>query len=366
VFTEPAAGLTPWLQLLARARTGVALNAYLLTDRSWLAALAAVGARHVPIRVLLDRTPYGDPGASAQETAALAAIPDLTWRWAPARFPFDHAKYLVINPGTPQAAAIVTSANASAAAVDGAHAEDGVILTGPPAHAVAQVFQADWTGHPAGSAPRRWLVLSPGTLPAWLALLRAPGPVALMTEEIGSVPALQAAVAAHGSQARLLVPPLAGADAARAAALAAAGVQIRILRTPYPHGKLVWAGGQAYVGSANWSGPSLTANREVGIVVRGTPAATLLAWFNRLWAQATPWPAAPPASHAAASPAAAPQTPPWIPVGARPATVSRLWGPPLRVGSTTWHGQPETVWTYPWGTVRFVRQRVVAVSRWSP
>lgn len=63
-------------------------------------------------------------------------------RRAPARFEgtyaFDHAKYLVINPGTPHALAIVGSANETYCAFAGDNAEDDIETT-----ALREVFHAD-------------------------------------------------------------------------------------------------------------------------------------------------------------------------------------------------------------------------------
>ena len=70
------------------------------------------------------------------------------------------------------------------------------------------------------------------------------------------------------------------------------GVQVRILHRPYVHAKCLITAQQTWVGSQNWSAPSLDNNREMGITtVNPTVHAHALAWFNQLWARAVPWPA---------------------------------------------------------------------------
>ncbi len=70
-----------------------------------------------------------------------------TVRWAPARFAqpyaFDHAKYVVVNVSTPQVTAIIGTSDYTYSAFDGANLEAAAVVTGAPAQAAAQVFQAD-------------------------------------------------------------------------------------------------------------------------------------------------------------------------------------------------------------------------------
>ncbi|WP_082344028.1 phospholipase D-like domain-containing protein [Sulfobacillus thermosulfidooxidans] len=359
VIIEPADGVTPWITAIDHARTGIDLNVYLIDDSAILTALRQAGQRGIPIHVLLAPNPYHDTAAVTQEEHMLHTIPNCTVRWAPPRFDqayaFDHAKYLVINPGTIGATAIIGSPNFTASAFDGTNLEVAAQVTGPTANAAAQVFQADWTRQPAGAAPRRTLVLSPGATTTWLHLLQSPGSIAMMTEEIGDDPTILAQMAADGPRLSLLCPPPAdAAAAARLATLAAAGVHIRTLNTPYVHAKTLITPTQAFLGSQNLSAVSLQDNREMGLIVSGTDRQHLAAWFQHNWHQATPWTAT-----ASASPAS---SRPWLPDGASMTTVRHLWGPPERTYPTTYHGQSQIAWVYPTATVYFVHQHLVAVS----
>ncbi len=293
---EPSAGLGPWQAVLGAATTGVDVNLYLLTDRAYVAALAACARRGVPVRVILAANPPGGAANRATEQRLLAGT-GVQWRWAPARFdqPYatDHAKYLVVNPRTPRAIAILGSPNGTASAVDGANAEDAVETTDPTVTAaLAAMFHADWTGHPAGPGPRRALVLSPGAEPALVALLKGPGAVAVALEELGDAPELVAALAMHHTAARLLLSTAAVSSptaAAEVQQLARAGVAIRVLREPYLHAKLLVTARATWVGSQNWSAPALDANREVGVITRDATIHTqALQWFDALWARARP------------------------------------------------------------------------------
>ena len=85
VITEPQAGVSPWLQLMAQARTGIEVNAYLIDDPAILAALRQAGGRGVPITVLLAPNPYHATSWVPSEEAALRALPHCTVKTAPAR-----------------------------------------------------------------------------------------------------------------------------------------------------------------------------------------------------------------------------------------------------------------------------------------
>ena len=358
LITEPSAGITPWISAIHQARSGIDVNAYLLTDGAILKALKTAAAQQ-PVHVLLERYPYQDH-AAAQAAATALDHTAITWRWAPARFShpytFDHAKYLITNPGTPHALALFGSPNLTASAFDGANAEVALETTQPTlTRALTAVFHADWTHTPAGPGPRTALVLSPGSEPTLLRLLATPGPIALATEELGDVPAVYTAIRTHQGTVRLLVPAtLSASNRARAAALAHAGIQVRAIAQPYLHAKLILTTHQTFVGSQNWSEPSLDANREVGLITANpTLHRHATAIFTQWWHQATPW----------GQPLPSVRRYPYLPDGWNPAQVRQAWGPPTRITHTTYAGHPETVWVYPAGRVDFSHYRVTDVQR---
>ena len=295
---EPQAGFGPWQAALQHAKTGVEVNQYLLTDTAYVQALIQLAQRGIPVQVIVAANAYHDAAAVGEERQLFAGT-RVQWHWATGRWdqPYatDHAKYLLVNPGTAQAEAILGSPNGTASAFGGWNAEDAIETTEPAiTQALAAVFQADWQGTAAGPPPRKALVVSPGAEPALRGILAGTGPVAVATEELGDVPALYAALARHGANARLLIPPQAVRSAEGrkwAQRLVDAGVQVRTRATPYVHAKLLITAHQTWVGSQNWSEPSLMTNREVGLI---TPNAAIhaaaLTWFNGLWRQAHPLP----------------------------------------------------------------------------
>lgn len=367
-INEPEAGISPWLRAIAQAHHTIEVNDYLLTDSRLIQALRQAAHRGVTVQVIIDGKPYGDASAVRQTRAAFAGS-RVQLKSAPARFEgtyaYDHAKYLVVDPGTSHGLAILGSANGTASAFTGYNLEDDVETTAPSVvGALHQVFTADWQNRIAGLAPRGTLVLSPGAEPQLLALLASPGPVAVMTEELGSAQSLYAALMTHRSAARVLVPAsLSTEGRIYATALAAAGVQIRTLQSPYVHAKLIVTKTRTFVGSQNFSVVSFNDNREVGLITRAASIhGQALAWFNAEWTRATPWGQTPPPTSSGASGSSS-GTLSYLPDGDTMAQVQALWGKPASISHDVYRGTPETVWHYSIGTVYFEHGLVSYVQR---
>jgi cardiolipin synthase len=295
LLTEPQAGIAPWSEAIADARATIDVNAYLLTSNQIIDGLRAAAARGVRVDIILAGNPYHDRSAPRATMQAFAGS-RVQLRLAPSRFEhdfsFDHAKYLIIDEGLPDQVAILGSANDTASAFDGHNLEDAIETTAPrTVRALTEVFDADWTGRQVGSGPRAQLVLSPGSGPTIVSLLRQRGPVAVMAEELGDAPSCYQALAAHGSRARLLVPSDPSSEARRyLRQLVRAGVEVRMLAQPYVHAKLIVTASAVLIGSQNLSDVSLNDNREVGLIASSRALHhQVLAWFNAFWVRAVAW-----------------------------------------------------------------------------
>ncbi len=365
---EPQDGITPLLQAINTAQS-IDVNEYLLTNPQLVTALIHVSNSGHPVDVILAHNPYDDAAAIPEEEQEFAGS-HVILQWAPTRFPgnyaFDHAKYWIFNPTTSHATGLIGSLNGTDSATDGTNAEDAILTSHPSiVHALTTVFHADWTHTSAGNIPRQHLVVSPGSGPDLTALLESSGPIAITSEELGDAPAEESAIAAHGPTARVLLPAsLSSTDRLEAARLQQQGVNVRTLATPYVHAKTIITSQDTFVGSQNFSEPSLNNNREVGLIVNNpTIHQEALTWFNHLWDQAQPLSTNSPVSQSPSSTSHSSTSLPYLSQGASPSTVLHLWGSPTKKYTTTYHGTPETVWTYTHGTVYFEHQHVVYVTR---
>ncbi|MDA8336497.1 MAG: phosphatidylserine/phosphatidylglycerophosphate/cardiolipin synthase family protein [Peptococcaceae bacterium] len=275
LIVEPQAGPDPYLRLIDGAKTQIDVNSYILTDRTVVTALTRAAARGVTTRILVDGHPYDDKQAVIQEQTVFAGT-RVQVKLAAARFTFDHAKYLVVDPNTPAAAGILGSSNLTASGLGDGNREFDVATTDPATvAAMAAVFDSDWNGTATGSGPRAALVLSPGAQGVLLHLIdSAKNQVLIETEEFGDVPAIKAALVARaraGAHVAIILPPGAKANTRD---LAAAGVTVLQLTKPYVHAKMILTDDQVFIGSQNFSLTSLDHNREMGIILTGLAVQT--------------------------------------------------------------------------------------------
>ena len=277
LIVEPGDGAAPYLALVRGARRAIDVNSYLLTDRDLVAALVERAAAGVRVRVIVAGNPYHDQQAVAAERNEFAGT-RVQFRLAPApfegRYVYDHAKYLVADPGL-GGRAILGSSNLDHAGLGGGNREYDY-ETGDPAVVanLATVFDADWAGKSARTASPGPLVVAPGAESPLVAFIQgARKRLYIESEELGSDRAVLDAVAAaarRGVAVEVVLPRnLSAADRRNAAALA--GAQVRYLAHPYPHAKLMVADDRMFLGSENISVSSLDRNREVGIMLAGGP-----------------------------------------------------------------------------------------------
>ena len=283
IYTEPHAGAGPVIAFIQQARGTLNINAYLMTDRRIMQAIAQDVRYGIRVRILIDRHPYGDRprGEMARLRATRAQV-----RYAPARFSgryqFDHAKYMVTGRQVE-----IGTANLTWSAFHKNREYLYVADRPAVANALQAVFSADWYNRPVGNAPRQTLVLSPGATPALVAAIRQPGAVCIESEELGKDRAILSVLRAKGAQARVLLPTtLNRYDRHIAQGLTTAGVRVRTLVAPYLHAKLIAGPHEAFLGSENFTWTSLNSNREVGILLGNPYAARLDRQCLRDWSAA--------------------------------------------------------------------------------
>lgn len=268
---EPHAGPAPVVDVIRHARKEVDMSVYELTSRAVMRALQADCSHGIKVRLILDTRPYRARRVLDREKRHLAHM-CVDWKAAPPRFQghyrFSHAKYVIADPGSAHAMAELGTANFTWSAF---HKNREYLWTTQSAALVTaldKVFRADWTRHRAGSAPRKHLVLSPGSAPALAHVIRQSGTVDIEAEELGSAHRILRALEAKGHKVRLILPGRMGRrERRRVDALKRAGVQVRTISHPYMHAKMIVGKRLAFIGSENFSGSSLYKNREVGVLL---------------------------------------------------------------------------------------------------
>lgn len=293
LYIEPNAGPAPIIQVIQSARREISAGVYYLADRPILAALKAVHARGVTVRVIIEGKPYGMKSWQVRKEEKAITATGATLHLAPYRFTshgnshyaFQHSKYLCNGHECE-----IGTANFDWSAFHKNREYLYVTRNAQVVQAANAVFNADWLNKKAPAYAHRVLVLSPGTSAAQLILaINQPGPVDIESEELGPYTPTLDAIAAKGALARVILPATINAQGKRDVDfLRAHGVQVRLMpKSPiYMHAKMIVGGSKAFIGSENFSQTSLEVNREMGLLLGGRDIGELQRQFDRDWNRA--------------------------------------------------------------------------------
>jgi phosphatidylserine/phosphatidylglycerophosphate/cardiolipin synthase-like enzyme len=265
---QPDACAAPLVRFIAGAHTTLQGEIYLVTAADVLAALDAAPARGVHVHLLLEHYPFGPGKPSPEETFARLKAHGVDVRWAPRRFRFTHAKWLLRDGQQ----AWIGTMNWSAAAFTTGRGF-AVIMADPTVdRQLAAVFAADWQDR-ALTGDVSHLVVSPlnsrQKLDALISSARST--LDIYAEVLNDPPttSLLADAAKRGVRVRVVWP-----GTGNIGYLARSGAQVVICSRPYIHAKTIVAdGARVYVGSINFTAASFHQNREVGLIMHDTALA---------------------------------------------------------------------------------------------
>lgn len=266
-FVEPDDGAAPVLNLISGAKRSIDLTAYLLTDKSVIAALEKEEHAGVAVRVLLERHPYGTPNANVAVFSNLQKQ-GIGVKWTDPAYALTHEKAMIID----QERVAIMTGNWTLSATK-YNREIGVVDTTPADVAeVEAVFQADWQQRTV-QPDQPDLVWSPTNARDRLLSLigSARQTLDIYAEEVDDAGIEQALIdaARRGVRVRLLTSGSAGNDPSQRGRdlISAGGAEVRMMDSPYIHAKMFLVDGKlVFAGSENISAESLDKNRELGII----------------------------------------------------------------------------------------------------
>jgi phosphatidylserine/phosphatidylglycerophosphate/cardiolipin synthase-like enzyme len=267
LIVEPAAGMGPIYSIISGAEHTLDMTMYELSDPQADQLLISDRDRGVAVRVLLDQDYEGataNQAAYAQLSAAGVQI-----RWAPSSVIF-HQKTITVDGSL----SVIMTGNLTSQYYAATRDFALVDRNAADVAAVEQTFDSDWSGAPVGpGGPGADLVWSPGSEIALVDLIdSAQHSISVENEEMAS----SAITDALGDAARrgVDVTVTMTADPSWDSAfdqLSGAGVHVGTYpdnsSALYIHAKaIVVDGTTAFVGSENFSTPSLDYNRELGVI----------------------------------------------------------------------------------------------------
>ena len=272
LITEPDQGLTAIYNLIASAKKSIDMTMYELTDVTVMDAFAKAAAAGIAVRVILDQsgneTKTNTPAYNFLEKNKCGV------HWSNPAYAVTHQKTITIDSAT---SAIMTL---NLTPTDYKTTRDFAVITNNAADvaAIETTFNADFTNAKITPPTGENLVWSPtNSSSALLALINGAAKSLLISqEEFGDQPIIAAVVAAlkRGVAVTLVQENMNNQYNATLTTLKTAGAKIATYSSQkghYIHAKTVLAdygtaAAKMFVGSENFTNPSLTENRELGLI----------------------------------------------------------------------------------------------------
>ncbi|GCF07831.1 hypothetical protein KDI_13950 [Dictyobacter arantiisoli] len=273
------------ISALAGAKKSVWLEMYLLTDKKIIQALEDAAQRQIDVRVMLEDHPYGSGSVAPNQTLDRLRAAGVTTQTTNPQFALTHEKGMVIDHHS----AYIMTSNFTLSALGSSRTlqnrEYGIIdNNSADVQDVESIFLADW-GRTQVTFSSTHLVVSPvNSRSTFLALIQtAKQSLMIEAEEMQDNSIEQALVNAkkRGIQVQVILPSNNNSptdnNSAGITEIKQGGIQIKEDTQLYMHAKIIIVDQQkAFVGSENISTASLTANRELGIVISDATALNAL------------------------------------------------------------------------------------------
>jgi cardiolipin synthase len=295
LIVEPDQGMTPIYDLLNSAKKTIDMTMYELVDTQCQQILAHQAAKGVAVRVILDQALEKSSNTLAYTFLNANGVKAV---WANPVFQSSHQKTITVDGKTTAIMTLNLTSRYYSTSRDFAVIEDNA----NDIAAIEATFNADFVSSAITPPNGDDLIWSPtNALSALLGLIgAAKTSLEVENEEMGDA---QIVTALEGAAKRGVAVEVAmtngGEYTAEFNALKAAGVKVNTYATTAPlyiHAKMILAdygqsGQVGFVGSENFSNPSLTENRELGLTVTDPSIlGALSTTFGSDFQGGTPWP----------------------------------------------------------------------------
>jgi len=268
IFVEPDKGDYPITDAIKEAKKSVDLEVYMLSDRYVINSLIDAENRGVNVRVILEENPYKGYGANKSVKDKLSHY-GIETKWANRAYQLTHSKFLVIDGKT----GYILTMNLTKSSFT-KNREFGIITESQPEVAdLEKIFQSDWERKPYTPHDDALIVSPENSLTKIKGLIdSAKSEILVYAEEMEDpdIENLLIKKAKSGVKVNVILasPKFITSNEDSGKYLSQNFVNVKYLDYPFVHAKVLVADRSvAYVGSINFSTPSLENNREVGIFV---------------------------------------------------------------------------------------------------
>jgi phosphatidylserine/phosphatidylglycerophosphate/cardiolipin synthase-like enzyme len=295
LVTEPDEGLTALYNLIASAVKSIDMTMYELTDVTVVDALAKAAGNGLTVRAILDQN-----GEKTANTPAYNYLEQhsVAVHWANPAYAVTHQKTITVDQTISAIMTLNLTPNYYSTS------RDFIVITNSAADvaAIEATFNADFNNSAITPPTGENLVWSPtNSLSSLEALIAGATHSLLIAQEEFSESAIESAVLAalkRGVAVTLVQEDIESKYTATLTALKSAGARIAVYTSNtgyYIHAKTLLAdygtaGAKLFVGSENFSTPSLTKNRELGLIFSDAKCMTgVYTAITRDFANGTPF-----------------------------------------------------------------------------
>lgn len=286
LITEPDQGVAPLISLIKNASHSIDLVMYEFTDKNIGDALVEAQTRGVNVRVLMNKKFFNQKESINTNAYTYLKSKGVAVNWSPIYFALTHQKTLIVDENK---ALIMTFNLVPKYYVTGR--DFGILdINQNDVRAIEDTFNADWNNNKQNNINGDDLVWSPGSENDMLLIIKsAKKTLQVYNEEMADQKITDALIEASKRGVNVqIVMTYASNWRASFAQLRNNGVHIHTYegtKALYIHAKMIISDGSyAFLGSENFSEPSLEKNRELGIFISDPQIITSLSHtFTNDW-----------------------------------------------------------------------------------
>ena len=268
LFILPNEKEAPLLEEIKKAQKSIDLEMYLLSNKKIIQALKDAKKRGVAIRIILEKNPYKLEWFNKKIFKELKEV-GIQMKWGNPDFRLTHSKFIVIDDQV----AIIMTCNFTYSGFNTSRDFGLINFDLKDVKEIKKIFNADWQDESFFSSQQN-LVISPINSRFKLEnIIKNAQSEILVGAEIIKDQRIQdflSKAQKRGVQVKILLADIKNSEINREAGqyFQTQNVQVKYLRKPFLHAKLIIVDNEIlYLGSINFSSPSLDENRELGILL---------------------------------------------------------------------------------------------------
>jgi phosphatidylserine/phosphatidylglycerophosphate/cardiolipin synthase-like enzyme len=268
LFILPDEKEGPLLKEIEKAQKSINLEMYLLSNKKIIQALKDAKKRGVEIKIILEKNPYNLEWFNKKIFKEFKES-GIQIKWGNPEFSLTHSKFMIIDDQV----VIIMTCNFTYSGFNKSRDFGLINFDSKDVKEIKKLFEADWQNKSFTSS-RQNLVISPTNSRSKLEniIKNAKSEILVMAEIMGDqeIQKFLSKAQERGVRIKILLADIKDSEINRETEqyFQTHNIQIKYLKKPFLHAKIIIVDNKIlYLGSINFSSPSLDENRELGILL---------------------------------------------------------------------------------------------------